>query len=110
MKNLVDFYSKKKVIFKSFEKIDKNLLNTRKKIDIYIGTDINKNYHCMFIINQKSRFLIKDSESLMLLEGRLEVIQNHNFRYKHLLISKNICSKSVSLFEDRGWKLHYDFV
>lgn len=110
MKNIVEFFSSKKIIFKSLNEIDKSLLNTRKKIKIFSSTDINKNYHCIFVIDQKSRFLLKNAESLCSLDINLQKLENHNFKYKHLLISTNICSKSVNYLKNQGWKLHHDFM
>lgn len=110
MKNVVEFFSKKKLIFKSLNEIDKALLKTRKKIKIYSSTDIDKNYHCIFIVEQKSRFLLKNAQDLDILDISLQKLENHNFKYKHLIISENICSKSVSYLEDRGWKFYHDFV
>ena len=110
MKNVVEYFSSKKLIFKSFKEIDKTLLKTRKKMKIYCSTDIDKNYHSIFIIEQKSRFLLKNAESLNSLDISLQKLENHNFKYKHLLIGTNICSKSVSYLKDRGWKVHHDFM
>lgn len=110
MKNVVEFFSKKKLIFKSLYEVDIALLESRKKIKVYTSTDIDKNYHSIFIIDQKSRFLLKNAESLYSLEFNLQKLENHNFKYKHLLIGTNICSKSVNYLEGRGWKLHYDFM
>lgn len=110
MKNVVEFFSKKKLIFKSLNEIDKALLKTRKKIKIYTSTDVDKNYHSIFIVDQKSRFLLNNAESLYSLSMNLQKLENHNFKYKHLLIGTNICSKSVNYLQDRGWKLHHDFM
>jgi len=110
LKNVVEFFSLKKIFFKSLNKIDNSLLKTRKKILVYSGTDVGKNYHALFILNQKSRFLLKNAQSLDVLYGELQKLKNHNFKYKHLLIGKNICSKSILYLENLGWKIHYDFV
>ena len=40
----------------------------------------------------------------------LQKLENHNFKFKHLIIGKDICSKSVDYLKDRGWKLHHDFM
>lgn len=110
MKDIVEFFSSKKIFFKSLDKIDNSLLKTRKKILIYSGTDIGKSYHAMFILNQKSRFLLKNAQGLDALYGELQKLKNHNFKYKHLLIGKNICSKSIDYLENLGWEIYYDFV
>jgi len=107
LKNIVDLFLKHKIVFKSLDEVDKSLLGTRKKIDIFKATDIKGNYFSIFKIDQKSRFLLKNAIELSDLELRLQKIVNHNFKYKNLLISKNICSKSVVYLKDRGWKIFY---
>lgn len=110
MKEIVEYFSKKGVLFKSLQEIDKTLLNTRKKISIYNATDIKKSYHSIFVVSSKSRFLTKNSIELIEIEDRLQELKKHNFKYKHLIIGKAICSKAVSYLKERGWQLHHDFV
>ncbi len=90
--------------------IDKTLLKTRKKADIFVSTDIKGNYHSIFKIELKSRFLLKNSIEIVKLEESLQRLEKHNFKYKHLIIGKAICSKSTTYFKERGWKLHHDFM
>ena len=106
----MEYFSKNGVLFKSLKEVDKILLKTRKKISIFCSTDIKKNYHSIFLIGQKSRFLVKNAIELVQIEDRLQQLENHNFRYKHLIITEAICSKAQNYLKDRGWKLHYDFM
>ncbi len=110
MKTLIEYFSKQGVLFKSLNKVDKTLLNTRKKISIYTATDIKKNYHSIFKIEQKSRFLIKNSLEIEELDSRLQRLENHNFKYKHLIIGKTICSKASNYLKERGWDINHDLV
>jgi len=110
LKEIVDFFSNKNILFKSLKNIDKTLLKTRKKLCVYCGTDVKKNYRSIFKIDQKSRYSIKNAEELIKLENKLQQLENHNFKYKHLIINKNICSKTHSYLIQRGWKLHHDFM
>lgn len=110
MKRLVENFVKKSIVFKDLSTVDKSLLKTRKKIDIFSGTDVEKNYHSIFVINQKSRFLIKNAEELIALNDNLQQLENHNFRYKHLIINGAICSKSINFLKETGWKIHDDFM
>ncbi len=110
MKTLIEYFSKQGVLFKSLHMIDKTLLNTRKKISIYTATDIKGNYHSIFIIKQKSRFLIKNSLEIEEIDSRLQRLENHNFKYKHLIIGKAICSKASNYLKQRGWSINHDFV
>ena len=109
MKVVVEYFSKKGVLFKSFKEIDKTLLKTRKKVAIFTSTDTKGNYHSVFKIEQKSRFLIQNAIELVELEEKLQQLEKHNFKYKHLVIGKAICSKSINYLNERGWKLH-DFM
>ncbi len=106
----MEYFSNRGVLFKSFKKVDKTLLKTRKKVAIFASTDTKGNYHSIFQIHQKSRFLLKNAIELVELEIKLQQIEKHNFKYKHLIIGKAICSKSISYLKNRGWQLHYDFM
>jgi len=110
LKVVVEYFAKKGVLFKSFKKIDKTLLKTRKKADIFASTDTKGNYHSIFIIEQKSRFLLKNAIEIVELEDRLQQLEKHNFKYKQLIICKAICSKSIAYMRERGWQFHHDFM
>lgn len=110
MKTFVDYFSNRGVLFKSFKEIDKTLLKTRKKVLIFVSTDIKGNYHSIFQINQKSRFLLKNAIELVELEIKLQQLEKHNFKYKHLIIGEAICSKSINYLKEKGWQLHHDFM
>ena len=110
MKLLIDYFSNRGVLFKFLKQIDKTLLNTRKKVTIYTATDINSNYHSIYKIEQKSRFLLKNSMELEELDSKLQRLENHNFKYKHLIIGKAICSKAKNYLKQRGWEINHDFV
>lgn len=110
MKIVVEFFLKKGVLFKSFRDIDKTLLKTRKKINIFAATDTKGNYHSIFLIEQKSRFLLKNAIELTQIEDKLQQLEKHNFKYKQLIIGRAICSKSIDYLKERGWQLHHDFM
>jgi hypothetical protein len=110
LKTIVDYFLKQGVLFKSLKEVDKILLNTRKKVFIYMATDIKGNYHSIFKIEQKSRFLIKNSLEIEELDYRLQRLENHNFKYKHLIIGKAICSKASNYLKERGWDINHDLV
>jgi uncharacterized membrane protein YjjP (DUF1212 family) len=107
LKELVEFFIKKKILFKSLKEVEKTLLGTRKKLSIYISTDNKANYHSIFIVKQKSRFLLKNAIELFELEGKLQELEKHNFKYKHLLITTELCSKASLYLKQRGWKIDF---
>lgn len=110
MKKIVDYLGGKGFIYKEFKNFDKSLLNTRKKFFIYTGTDVKSNYHLVFSYEQKSRFLLKHAKELMNFSMSVSTLLNHNFRYKHLFLTGEICSKSSNYLKMNGWKIYHDIV
>jgi hypothetical protein len=105
MKEVVDILRKKELIFKKLIMIDKKLLKTRKKIEVYEAVDFERYYSAIFILRQKSRFLRKDVDSLEILYARLKVLQDHNFKKKILLYDMPFCSKAQAQMKEEGWRL-----
>ncbi len=106
MKEVVDFLHKKGYIFKKFDKIDNNILNTRKRLDIYKGVDLASFYVAVFYTKSKSRFIMKNAYDIEDLLDKLAKLSRHNYKKKILLISSQICSKSKKFLEDQGWKIY----
>lgn len=106
MKEIVEFLSKKNLIFKKLHKIDIKLLGSRKKIDIYEGVDTKSNYTAVFKVDAKSRFLVKNGEDISSLLQKLIKLQNHNYKKKILIISSPLCSKAKAYLEDLKWKIY----
>jgi len=105
LKEILEFFTKKNIFFKSFREVDKALLKTRKKLIIYVSTDNKSNYHSIFIVEQKSRFLLRNAIELVSIEANLQNLEKHNFKYKHLLVSAQKCSKASSYLKEKGWKI-----
>jgi hypothetical protein len=80
MKQLTEFLASKGFIFKEFTKVEPKEIGSRKKIEVYDSNDINGHYISIFVINQKSRFLIKNAKEIELLRDKLIDIKNHNFQ------------------------------
>ena len=98
MKEIVEILRKNNIICKKLEKID---LNTKKKINAFLGINL-KNEYCIIIeILKKSRFLKKDIESLNEVVSQFPI----NFRYKKkiLILHSPICSKAKE--ELREWRI-----
>ncbi|MMZ62226.1 hypothetical protein D1872_244230 [compost metagenome] len=105
MKTFVELLLAKKLIFKKLMPIDKKLLGTRKKIDIYEGVDLHANYVAIFHLVQKSRFLRKNADELETLYEKLKQLRDHNFKKRVLLYDMPLCSKAKVLMQERGWRL-----
>jgi hypothetical protein len=96
MKEIVDILRKNKIICKKLKKIN---LNTRKKVNAYLGVNLKDEYCIVFEILKKSKFLSKDYEEL------LKFLPDINFRYKKkiLILNSSICSKVKEKMRD--WKI-----
>ena len=105
MKTLTEYFSSKNTIFSSFEEISPKELKSRKKLNIFCALDTNKNYYAIFRIDSKSRFIQKNAKDLIELLNTLISYKEHNFKYKYLFISSDICSKSMKLLEENNWKV-----
>jgi len=105
MKELVNLLLKKNYIYKSLKEIDKKILGSRKKIEIYEGVDTNSYYAAIFILVQKSRFLRKNADELEMLLDKLKVVQDHNYKKKLLIYQMPLCSKAKEMMKESGWIL-----
>lgn len=111
MKELTNYFSEKKdILFKEIEQIEAKTLGSRKKITIYAGTSIEKEFYAIFIVDSKSRFVKKSAEELKVLLDKLIDYKEHNFKRKVLLISSPLCSKAKKLLEDEKWSVEIDFM
>ncbi len=105
MKELIDLLLSKGYIFKSILKIDNKNLNTKKRIDIFVGIDLKGYYIAIFYQKQKSRFLRKSVNDLSELFERLKIFQDHNFKKKLFVYDMPICSKAKKELIDNNWRL-----
>ncbi len=111
MKNLTNYFLEKKdIIFKDLNEISPKELNSRKKIGIYSGTTVEKEYVAIFIYDAKSRFIRKNVEDLEKMFDTLVEYKGHNFRKKFLLISSPLCSKAKKTLEENKWSVDIDFM
>ena len=109
MKKITGLLQEKGYIFTIFEKIEPKLLKSRKKILIYTGIDIKKQYISVFIVEQKSRFLIKNAKEILLLHEKLISYKEHNFKKNIIFINSPLCSKAKSFLKENKW-IVYDIM
>ncbi len=105
MKEIVDRLRAEGLIFKSLHPVDPKTLGSRKRVEIYEGVDLKKNYVAIFVYRQKSRFLRKDIEPLEVLLEQLKNYVDHNFKIKILLYDMPICSHAKKELEESGWRV-----
>ncbi len=95
-----------KYLFTTFSSVETSVINTRKQMSIFEGVDSKQYYHLVFSISQKSRFLRKNVSEIGLLYERMVLHVNHNYKYKHLFLEADICSKARTSLENEGWKVY----
>lgn len=105
MKDVTAYFVNKNIIFKELNTVEPKELSSRKKIEIYDGIGIDKNYYAIFVLNAKSRFLRKNANDLIQLLNRLIDLKEHNYKKKILLISSPLCSHAKQLLKDNGWSV-----
>ena len=111
MKNITTFLGNKNFLFKKFNSIEPKALGSRKKIKIFDTCDKNNNLISIYIIESKSRFLIKNAKELEILNNKLKYLQDHNFKKTLILISSPLCSKAKAYMkEELKWKVYDDFM
>jgi len=104
-KSVVDFLNTKNIVLCTLNEIDLSMLNTRKKIQIFSGVTEKRYYISIFIVRQKSRFLIKNAKEIVDLKKRLEDFSNHIYRNRLLVITSPLCTKAKSFLKTEGWKI-----
>lgn len=110
MKDITQFFAKKNILFKDFKEVLPKELNSRKKIQIFVGTTVDLKFYAIFVVDSKSRFIRKNADDLMELCQSLSSFVRHNFKVKELLISSALCSKAKEYLKEFGWSIRVDFM
>ncbi len=110
MKRITEFLSSKGFLFSEFKTIQPKELGTKKQILIFSGCDIDNRFISIFVVEQKSRFILKDALGLQELQEKLKLFENHNYRMNLLLIHGEICSKSIKMLRENNWTIYNDFM
>ncbi|RBQ32548.1 hypothetical protein CRU92_02220 [Arcobacter sp. FW59] len=110
MKDITQFFAKKNILFKDFKEVLPKELNSRKKIQIFVGTTIDLKFYAIFVVDSKSRFIRRNTDDLMELCQSLSSFVGHNFKVKELLISSSLCSKAKEYLKEFGWSVRVDFM
>jgi len=103
MKEIVEYMSCKKVIFKKLKEIKPKELGSKKRVKIYLGVNL-KGYYCLtIIISKKSRILRKEVLELIELHQRVEKYNNSKINIKYIIIEAPLCSHAKDKLKDNGW-------
>ena len=105
LKDIVEFLSKKKMLFKSMSQISPKELGSRKRLLIYLAVDMSNYYNLIIYISKKSRFIQKDAKDLIDLHNRVERLKDIIIKKRILLIDTPICSKAKGMLIEEGWRV-----
>ncbi len=108
MKHIVESLQAEGLIFKSLKPIDLKALGSRKRIDLYLGVDLEGYYACIISIAKKSRILQKEAKELMVFHTKLEAYNQSAINRKIIHIQAPLCSKAKMLFIKEGWRVLLD--
>lgn len=106
MKNIVEYFMQKDIIFKKFETILPKSLNSRKKVEIYLCIDIKGYYNVIISQKKSSRVLQKEVLKLHELFLKLQAQKDIIVKKKHYLLDGVMCSKAKSKMSELGWKVY----
>ena len=96
-------------MFKKFTNLDMKNYTKKRTIRGFFGVDLNGYNTLIYLCSSKSKILKKDAQDfvnldLQIQKGLEKVVKKHILFY-----SSDICSKSLKLFKESGFKI-YDFV
>lgn len=109
-KSLTTFLNQKGIIFKDFNPVNPKDLGSRKKINIFDATGVDKGYYAIFLIDSKSRFLQKNVDELEMLFAKMVEKSGHNYKYKMAVIQSPLCSKAKEKLLKNSWRVEIDFM
>lgn len=110
MKQLTDYLLKKEFLFRDLHSIDPIILGVRKKIKIYSGCDLRDHFIAIFVVSQKSRFVLKTTLEFGEIQSKLALHEGHNFKKTLLLLKAPLCSKAKIALESKKWIIYNDFM
>jgi hypothetical protein len=106
VKSIVDRLQERRLIFKKLNRVDiKKEFNSRKKIELYLGVNLNNYYTCVIDIKKRSRILQKEALELMEFHKKLEKYNESAIKRKYIYTQAPLCSKAKALFEKEGWRI-----
>ena len=98
----------KKIILKNLSWIKLDKFTKKKTLDALTGVDMKGFYTLLFFRSAKARFLSKEFEAIDEIAGNIAEQTGVNFKKKAIFYSSDICSKTVNLMKENGYK--HDFM
>ncbi len=107
MKEIVEYFQQKGILFKSLKAVLPKALGSRKKITIWVGVDLRGYYVSVMLLQKKSRVLRKEVEGLIALHTTLEHYVDSAIKRRHIIICAPLCSKAKALLQEHSWVIHH---
>jgi hypothetical protein len=105
MKDIVEFFAQKGIVFKSLKAILPKELNSRKRVEIYLGVDLQGYFVMVMKLEKSSRVLRKEVEGLFDLHSRLERLCDSSIKKRYIIINAPLCSKAKDMLVSNGWRV-----
>lgn len=105
MKNIVEIFKNRGVVFKELKKLDLKKFGIKKRYEIFEGVDIKNRYYLIFVVDRKSRFVSKNVDDLLQIYQKISSIKDYNYKFLYTLFLTNFCSKAKDLLIKKGFKI-----
>jgi len=105
MKELVGQLAKRGIVCRRLERVEPRELESRKRVQIYFGTETDEYFCCIMVLRKKSRVLRKEADELLALHHRLETKVRAKIKRCYLMIDAPLCSKAALRMEEEGWRI-----
>lgn len=108
MKEVVEYLSGHNIICKTLREIMPKALGSRKKIELFVGVNLQGYYCSVMILKKRSRVLRKEVGELMLLHEKMEYYEDSKILKRYIHIKAPLCSHAKRMFEDSGWTVWHE--
>ena len=103
--DVVEAFRKEGRLFKRLESIAPKELGIRNRLTILKAVDLDGYYWAIFVLTNKSPFLLKDAKRYEEIFTLLVRYSDHNYRYRVLYLKARLCSKASKYLKQQGWRV-----
>ena len=94
----------KGIALKNSQRPELDKFTKKKTLDALYGIDTKGFYVLLFFRSAKARFLSKEFEAIDEIASKIAEQTGINFKKKAIFYSSDICSKTVNLMKENGYK------
>jgi hypothetical protein len=105
MKEIVEYMSHNKVIFKKLKEINPKDIESRKKVKIYLGVNLNGYYCLTIIISKKNHILCKEIIEIINLHKKMEKYNDSKINIKYIIIQAPLSNSAKNMLKENEWKI-----